>query len=264
MTPEQIAQMQAMQVQAMQAQAAQAQALAQGQPQSPVDVAGSGCCGVSYPTGGLGGGYLGGPCGPSGHPLPYIPPPNLIGPNALYQSAIIPLGFRARFDEDGNVISTSGSTIGTAIGTAIEISVGNNSQFHPCGIRIFTGAGLIQLDQIAGGGGFNVLPGAVDAAVYNTDDCFCPIDLPCISPFSPLTISARALEIPEDTTTTAVQDLSGALFGYWIRNLTGCSPINTLPPLGSGPMMLPSAYPAGPCPPTADMGGVSYGMPTPQ
>lgn len=257
MNPEQIAQMQAMQMQAM-----QQQALAHGQPQNPVDVAGS--CGVSYPTGGLGGGYPGGPCGPGGTPLPYIPPQNLIRPDSIYQSAVIQLGFRATFDEDGNVISTSGSTIGTAIGTAIEISVGYSSQFYPCGMRVFTGAGLIQIDQIAGAGGIQILPGPVDAAAWNTDDCFSPIDLPCISPFSPLTISARALEIPEDTTATATEMLSGFLAGYWIRNLTGCSPISTLAQMGHGPMMLPSAYPAGPCPPTADMGGVSYGMPTPQ
>ena len=96
---------------------------------------------------------------------------------------------------------------------------------------------------------------------FSSDD---PFDLPCIAPNSPLTITARALEIPEDTVHTATAELSGALFGYWLRNLTGCSPISTLPLLGVGPMMMPSAYPAGPCPPTADMGGTAYGMPTPQ
>jgi hypothetical protein len=131
--------------------------------------------------------------------------------------------------------------------------------FFPCLIRTFTGAGNIQIDQISGGGGITVLPGAVDAAIYNTDDCGCAIDLPCITQFAPITIQARALEIPEDTTATATAELSGALLGYWLRNLTGCSPLSTLPLFGTGPIVPPSAYPAGPCPPTVDMGG-GYGM----
>lgn len=237
----------------MQAALAQSQQMAQLAAQG-VDV---GACGG--PAGGMYGGFPGAVCGPGGSPLPFVPPQSLIGPNALFQSSVIPLGFSACFDCDGNVIQLVNG-VQTAVGSAIEISVGNNSQFYVCGIRTFTGPGLIEITQISGGGGFNVFPGAVDAAVYNTDDCYCQIDLPCISPFSPLTLAAQAL--PDDPCASAtvcdIEELRGALFGYWLRNLTGCSPISTLPLLGSGPMVPPSPFAAGLCPPTGPMG--AYGM----
>lgn len=149
-------------------------------------------------------------------PTPLAPPGALAPPGSIYSDSNVPLQVRFSVDESGNVVQPNGSALPTILGSSVRVET--TGVFTVFGLRSFTGPGIADLTSIKSGDlQLDQLPGPVDVAFYNTDDCFCPIDPVCITQISPLVISAKSL-------ISGPADVCLVFVGCWQRGINTCFP----------------------------------------
>jgi hypothetical protein len=168
--------------------------------------------GMDYPQGSLWSPYLA-----NGQVIPQTAPPidprYLAGPGTAFVQNIAPLSVIHQVEEVGSP-------------TTIEVSC--RRYFYASGISTCNECFQIIINSIfVGGLEYNLLgcsdPG-VDAALWNTDECYCPWDIGCINNQTPATISFSAFGTP-----STLPFLNMAFWGTAISNM-GC-----MPPYGGFP-----------------------------
>ena len=154
-----------------------------------------------------------------------VMPPNLMatqdtrGP-VIVQQAVAPMGIIPE-----KLVSAEGITI--------EVSCPSSGLFYAGGISSCNDCFEIIMDSFSvGGAQINLLCGSVDVGVWNTVDCYCPMDIGCISNISPATITVHAFGTP-----SVLPQLNMALWGYMERGAFDC---------GYGYSPYPPGYGGGP------------------
>lgn len=138
---------------------------------------------------------------------PPIPAANYANPYGALKRDLVPLGFCVESGPDP---------------VTIEVSCRGGSYFYAGGISTCNECFQIKITAIEiGGCDYNIICGdGVDAGLWNTDDCYCPLDLGCISNFQPAVISFEAFNSP-----SVFPFLNGALWGVRICSWQQCSTI---------------------------------------
>jgi hypothetical protein len=172
------------------------------------------------------------------------------GPSVINQPCV-PCGVIAQADLAGE--------------TTVELATKGGTLFNASGVSSLNNAFEILLNAIATGSSqINVLPcGQVDAAIFNTDDCFCCLDAGCISTISPAEIRFEPFGTP-----SVAPFLSLHLWGQAVRGFDDCGypygiPVNgffpTNPGFVGGVPSAPGGYGAWGYPPPGSPYGVGGG-----
>lgn len=129
-------------------------------------------------------------------------------------SGAVPAGL---FQQNFTPVSIPCTPVGPD-GVTAEISCGGRVYF-PCGVRSHQESCQVLWTSAVGGSiGIEYLPcGSVDLSAFQTDECFCCFELPCVSPFQPLTLQFAAVGTPSPAPL-----LSFTLWGTSQGTIGGC------------------------------------------
>jgi hypothetical protein len=140
------------------------------------------------------------PTTPGNYPAQVPPMP----PNSVIQNTMSPCGVRGTVPTSGASVTFQISPIG---------------YYYICGVRTFNNANTVDVVTLIGGQSTVQLNAcAFDAAAYNTNECFCPVDWGCASQTTPFEITVQAV-----STQTVAPTFTAVLFGCWQQAL-GCYP----------------------------------------
>jgi hypothetical protein len=150
---------------------------------------------------------------------------NLVSPGEVYQECFVPLGVAFGVDEAGNIYPESqiGSSLSAPGLTPAPVfqAFPRNGLFYIFGFKTFSDPRVVQLDSsITGDSDYNHLLSSTDAATWNTDECFCPVNWGCISTSNSLKLQAHAVVNPQ----AVVLPFRASLWGIRRSSLLACSP----------------------------------------
>lgn len=115
---------------------------------------------------------------------PPLGPGQLVGPNQVVEQHLAPCGIIMQADPNGP--------------TTIEFAAASGKLMYGSGISSCNDCFQILIHSIDTGSlPYNLIPcEMVDAAIWNTDECFCPMEIGCFWSVSPLTVSFSAFGNP--------------------------------------------------------------------
>ena len=185
-----------------------------------------GGCGNNF----AGNGFPGGMAGQGPGCDPYPPPiGNMVQPCAIDRTCFTPVGFACGVDEAGRVYSRTAvglpsNTSGLVSAPSFRLLI-RNSTLWAGGIRIFNSPGQVMITGLfSGDSDTNQFMGEADAATYNTDNCWCPVNFGCISSVAALTIGIRAIPPVPVVVPDIIRLFSGTLFGVRTSTMFSCGP----------------------------------------
>jgi len=200
-------------------------ALYGGQNQNGVAVGG---CGSNFA--GNGNGFPGGMAG-QGPGCDLYPPPvaNMVQPCAVERTCFTPVGFGFGCDRDGGIYPRSSIGLPVSAPGAIPTDFFQlflrNSFLWIGGWKLFNDPGEVMIEALfSGDSDTNQIMGEFDAATYNTDNCWCPVNFGCISSIASLRIGARALTDGAVPGTPAVIGVTGTIWGVRTSSMFSCGP----------------------------------------
>lgn len=147
----------------------------------------------------------------------------------VYSECFVPFGFRVGVDADGFVYPES--EIGqipvraNASGNSVILAP-PTGVFHIGGLKTFNGPGeMLITSVITGDLEASQIVGPVDAASWNTDECFCIAKWGCISVTNGARISVRNItKNAAGAPTGLVEEFSGGFYGLRRQSLYACGP----------------------------------------
>lgn len=157
---------------------------------------------------------------------PGLPYQNLGGPGITLRQHLAPCSAIVRVQEVGAP-------------TVVELAPRGGSAFYGAGIKTCNEAFQVIINSLETGSlEYDLIPcDGVDACYWNTDECYCPMDIGCITNVSPLTIEFSAFGTPSvlpflNFIAVGTRDSGWQDCGYYPAFYP--QPMPTPPPYGGG------------------------------
>lgn len=140
---------------------------------------------------------------------PGLPAQNLAGPGTTLRQHLAPCSAIVRVQEVGAP-------------TVVELATRGGAAFYGNGIKTMNEAFQVIINSLETGSlEYDLIPcDGVDAAYWNTDECYCPMDIGCVTNVSPLTIEFSAFGTPSvlpflNFVMVGTRDSGFQNCGYW-------------------------------------------------